>query len=169
MAMIANYIRWYNEVYIITNRRVIRIQGIFNKDETDSSLDKLNDTKEHQSLWGRVFGYGTVEILTASEAGLDQLNYVPNPLQFRKQIQDAKNGYYNQQPNAAVLGQAANPNFNVPVNTGVYDQANPNNYRQGQVGPPLHNQGGNGYQPRINQQPDVMPMVGKSNPTMYRA
>ncbi len=164
VAMIANYIRWYNEVYVITNRRVIRMEGIFNKDATDSSLDKLNDTKEHQSLWGRIFGYGTVEILTASEAGLDQLDYVPNPLQFRKQIQDAKNGYYNQQPGAAVLGQAVNSNFNAPANTGVYDQANPNNYRQAQAGPPLRNQGGNGYQPRINPQIDAIGSSGQIKP-----
>jgi len=164
VAMIANYIRWYNEVYIITNRRVIRMQGIFNKDETDSSLDKLNDTKEHQSLWGRIFGYGTVEIMTASEAGLDELDYVPNPLQFRKQIQDAKNGYYNQQPNPPVLDQAANPNFNAPASTGMYDQVSPDNYRQGQAGPPSRSQGGNGYQPRPNPQLDAIGSSGQIKP-----
>jgi hypothetical protein len=123
VAMVASYIRWYNETYIITNRRVIRVVGIFNKDEVDSSLDKLNDTKEHQSMWGRLLNYGTVEILTASDDGVDDLDYVPNPMQFRRTIQDAKNGYFNEA--AAVAGNNNNGSF--PPNAGIAAQPNINN------------------------------------------
>lgn len=94
--LIFNYMRWYNDDYIITNRRVIRISGILNKDELDSSLNMVNDIDVHQSLWGRIFKYGTIEILTAAEDGDNTLSYMPNPIQFRKTLLDAKSGYYNQ-------------------------------------------------------------------------
>ena len=34
---------WYNRKYVITDRRVIFVEGMFNKDVTDSSLEKVND------------------------------------------------------------------------------------------------------------------------------
>ena len=58
---------WMNRQYIVTNRRVIQISGILNKNITDSSLVKVTDVKMSQSASGRLFNYGDIEILTASE------------------------------------------------------------------------------------------------------
>src|SRR5215216_5510908 len=55
---------WRNKAYIVTNRRVIQIAGVFNKDVIDSSLEKVNDVKMSQSFFGRMFGFGDIEILT---------------------------------------------------------------------------------------------------------
>ncbi len=57
---------WTHHNYIITNLRVMQIDGVFNKNVIDSSLDKVNDIKMSQSAFGRMFGYGDIEILTAS-------------------------------------------------------------------------------------------------------
>ena len=46
---------WMNRQYIVTNRRVIQISGILNKNVTDSSLVKVTDVKMAQSAFGRFF------------------------------------------------------------------------------------------------------------------
>jgi uncharacterized membrane protein YdbT with pleckstrin-like domain len=82
---------WLNRQYLITNRRVIQISGIVNKNVTDSSLEKVNDVKLTQSFWGRIFGYGDVEILTASELGTNLFQFLGDPVGFKKAMMDAKN------------------------------------------------------------------------------
>jgi uncharacterized membrane protein YdbT with pleckstrin-like domain len=82
---------WINRQYLITNRRVIQISGIINKNVVDSSLEKVNDVKLTQSFWGRIFGYGDVEILTASELGTNLFQYLGEPVKFKKAMMDAKN------------------------------------------------------------------------------
>ncbi len=75
---------WGNRQFIITNRRVIQVAGIINKNVTDSSLEKVNDVKLSQSFWGRLFGYGDVEILTASELGTNLFQFIGEPVSFKK-------------------------------------------------------------------------------------
>jgi uncharacterized membrane protein YdbT with pleckstrin-like domain len=82
---------WRSRQFVITNRRVIQISGIINKDVTDSSLEKVNDVKLSQSFWGRLFGYGDVEILTASELGTNQFHFIGEPVTFKKIMMDSKN------------------------------------------------------------------------------
>src|SRR5437016_10034148 len=33
--------RWYSQDYMITNRRVLKVEGVFNKHSADSSLEKI--------------------------------------------------------------------------------------------------------------------------------
>ena len=58
---------WRNQEYLITTRRVIKSEGIFNKQMGDSSLEKVNDARLTQSWLGRIFDYGNLDIMTASE------------------------------------------------------------------------------------------------------
>jgi uncharacterized membrane protein YdbT with pleckstrin-like domain len=76
--------------YVITNRRVIQITGILNKQVTDSSLEKVNDVKMVQSALGRLFNYGDVEILTASELGVNKFKRIEKPVQFKTAMLNAK-------------------------------------------------------------------------------
>jgi len=81
---------WANHQYIITNRRVIQIAGFFDKTVTDSSLEKVNDIKMNQTAFGRMFDFGDIEILTASELGVNRFNHIEHPLHFKKAMLDAK-------------------------------------------------------------------------------
>ena len=85
-----DYLRWNNEQYVITDNRVIQIRGIFNKDVIDSSLDKINDIELRQSWVGRIFGFGDIEILTASEIGVNSLHKIADPLDFKRAMLEAK-------------------------------------------------------------------------------
>src|SRR5687767_8900138 len=55
--------------YIITNRRVVKQEGVFNTKSYDASLDKINNIFHEQNLWGKMLGYGDVGLETASEQG----------------------------------------------------------------------------------------------------
>lgn len=78
---------WRNQEYLITTRRVIKAEGIFNKEMGDSSLEKVNDARLTQSWMGRIFDYGTLDILTAaevSEAGvLADFPMLAEPVKFK--------------------------------------------------------------------------------------
>ncbi len=73
--------------YIVTDRRVVKQEGLFSKYSFDASLDKVNNVFHEQSLLGRVFGYGTVGLETASEQGTTLFEFIPEPVRFKNSIQ----------------------------------------------------------------------------------
>src|SRR3972149_2610113 len=49
--MLRDILIWSNRQYIVTNRRVVQISGVFSKNVVDSSLEKVNDVKMSQSFF----------------------------------------------------------------------------------------------------------------------
>jgi membrane protein YdbS with pleckstrin-like domain len=90
LSMLHDILVWKNRQYLVTNRRVIQIMGIFNKSVTDSSLEKVNDVKMNQSFLGRIFDFGDVEILTASELGVNLFKRIGDPVKFKTAMLNAK-------------------------------------------------------------------------------
>ncbi|HEX2194296.1 MAG TPA: PH domain-containing protein [Candidatus Limnocylindria bacterium] len=78
---------WRNQEWLITTRRVVRAEGILNKQMADSSLEKINDARLTQSWVGRVFNYGTLDILTAAEevggTSVADFPMIADPVQFK--------------------------------------------------------------------------------------
>jgi uncharacterized membrane protein YdbT with pleckstrin-like domain len=81
---------WRNQQFIVTNHRVIHINGVINKNVIDSSLEKVNDVKLTQSYLGRIFNYGDIEILTASELGVNLLKRINDPIKYKTAMLNAK-------------------------------------------------------------------------------
>ena len=90
LSMLRDILKWNNHKYVVTNRRLIQVFGVFNKNVTDSSLEKVNDVKMDQSFLGRIFGYGDIEILTASELGVNRFTMIGNPVRFKTAMLNAK-------------------------------------------------------------------------------
>lgn len=90
VSMIKDILVFQNRKFIITNRRVIEIAGVFNKNVTDSSLEKVNDVKMVQSFIGRIFNFGDIQILTASELGANEFRYIHDPIKFKTAMLNAK-------------------------------------------------------------------------------
>jgi uncharacterized membrane protein YdbT with pleckstrin-like domain len=90
ISLLRDVLIWSNRKYVVTNRRVIQLSGVFSKNVTDSSLDKVNDVKMSQSFMGRLFGYGDIEILTASELGVNKFTYIGQPVQYKSAMINAK-------------------------------------------------------------------------------
>lgn len=87
------WLRWRTEVYLVTDRRVIQVEGILRKQALDSSLAKVNDVRLSQTLAGRLLGYGTLEIITASETGINRLDDLPRPIAFKKAMMGAAESF----------------------------------------------------------------------------
>jgi PH (Pleckstrin Homology) domain-containing protein/putative oligomerization/nucleic acid binding protein len=83
-------LRWTNREFIVTTRRVLQMEGVINKRVIDSSLEKINDAILTQSLLGRMFGYGDLEILTASESGISRLKKLRDADDFKRSMLEAK-------------------------------------------------------------------------------
>jgi hypothetical protein len=83
-------LRYLNEEYVVTSRRVLQMEGVINKKVTDSSLEKINDAILSQSLFGRIFGFGDLDILTASETGISRLRMLRDADDFKRAMLEAK-------------------------------------------------------------------------------
>lgn len=88
--MMRDILDWMNRQFIVTNRRVIQISGVLNKNVTDSSLRKVTDVKMSKSFFGRIFNYGDIEILTASELGANLFHRIDEPVEFKIAMLNAK-------------------------------------------------------------------------------
>ena len=85
------YLTWRAEEYIITTRRVLKVEGLLDKKSGDSSLDKINDAVLKQGLLARMLHYGDLEVLTANEEGIDRYQMLANVVEFKKAMLNAKN------------------------------------------------------------------------------
>lgn len=76
---------WQNQEFLVTTRRIIRCEGIFNKEMSDSSLEKVNDARLSQSIFGRIFDFGTLDILTAAdeESTIADFPMMADPVKFK--------------------------------------------------------------------------------------
>jgi membrane protein YdbS with pleckstrin-like domain len=94
---------WRNQEWLITTRRVMRAEGVLNKSVTDTSLEKINDARLDQNVFGRIFGFGTLDILTAAEefsgGGIADFPMIADPVTFKKAMFDQKHALEN--PDAA--------------------------------------------------------------------
>jgi len=67
------------------------VEGIFNKHSADSSLEKINDAVLDQSIIGRMFGFGDLDILTAAEQSVDHYKWLNQAPTFKKEMLNQKN------------------------------------------------------------------------------
>ena len=84
------WLTWSSEDYIVTNRRVIKVDGIINKRSADSSLEKINDAVLEQNLFGRMFNYGDLDILTAADVAVDRYRMLNRAPEFKRQMLNQK-------------------------------------------------------------------------------
>lgn len=101
LSAFADIMRWRNEQFVITDRRVLQLQGVLSKNVLDSSLEKITDVQLEQSLVGRMFNFGNVDILTASEEGVNRMQAIRRPIEFKRAMMDSRaryDGYLDRAP-----------------------------------------------------------------------
>jgi len=79
--------------YVLTTHRLIQQTGILTKRSMDVRLDKVNNVEHRQTLWGRILGFGDLEIDTASETGHALFPKISHPLDFKRAILGAVEDY----------------------------------------------------------------------------
>ena len=60
-------VRFKHVELAVTNKRVVGKMGVANTDSLDSPLDKIQNVGVSQKMFGKIFNYGTVEIVTAAK------------------------------------------------------------------------------------------------------
>lgn len=87
---VVDYLRWYNDCVVLTNRRIMKFEGLFNKHMIESSLNKINDVALNQTFMGRIIGYGDIMILTAADTGIQEMRNIANPIEFKRALAEAR-------------------------------------------------------------------------------
>ncbi len=83
----------HNNIWAVTNMRVIDEQGVFSNNTKESPLDKINNVSYSQSFWGKIFGFGNVDIQTAAEIGETTYNNVESPGKLKDAITTMQEEY----------------------------------------------------------------------------
>jgi uncharacterized membrane protein YdbT with pleckstrin-like domain len=91
------FLEWKNDIWAVTNMRVIDESGLLSRYSKESPLDKINNVEYDQSVWGRMFGYGDVEIQTAAEMGDTTYKMIHNPKLLKDTITHAQEECKNDQ------------------------------------------------------------------------
>lgn len=87
------YLNWKNNLWCVTNLRVVDETGFFSRYSKESPLDKINNVEYDQSFWGRLFGYGNVDIQTAAEMGETTYEWIHDPRLLKDTITHAQEEY----------------------------------------------------------------------------
>lgn len=91
------YSTWKVNLWVVTNFRVIDEAGLLAHYAKESPLDKINNVSYDQTVWGRLFNFGHVEIQTAAEAGATDYYNVNQPKRLKDTITAAQAEYKNWQ------------------------------------------------------------------------
>jgi uncharacterized membrane protein YdbT with pleckstrin-like domain len=115
------WLEWRSDLWAVTSQRVIDESGVLSVRAEDSPLDKINNVTCTQTLWGRMIGYGALNIQTAAEVGSTEIETVARPMDLKETIleQQEKARYNFMSRQVAPLLAAAGQGRGVPVGAGI--------------------------------------------------
>jgi uncharacterized membrane protein YdbT with pleckstrin-like domain len=79
-------IRWQSTSFALTDQRIKIETGVFGRSSKTIPIDRIQDCTTKQTLYGRMLGYGRVEVDAAGAQGAEVLDHLPNPGAFRDQV-----------------------------------------------------------------------------------
>ncbi|OGO57989.1 MAG: hypothetical protein A2Z32_01715 [Chloroflexi bacterium RBG_16_69_14] len=85
-----SYIQWWVEDYAVTNQKVVKVAGLLSKRTSGAALEKINDVVMEQGPLGRMLGYGTLKVATASDSTDLIYETMRAPADFRRAMLDQK-------------------------------------------------------------------------------
>lgn len=77
----------YADEFAVTNKRVIVKTGLISRRTLEMNLSKIESVKVDQSIFGRLFGYGTITII-GTGGTRESFPNIAKPLLFRKKFQE---------------------------------------------------------------------------------
>jgi len=82
-----------NNIWVVTTLRVIDEFGVLSNNSKESPLDKINNVSYSQSFFGKIVGYGDVQIQTAAEVGSSTYHLVEKPKKLKDTITHMQEEY----------------------------------------------------------------------------
>jgi hypothetical protein len=86
--LVAAFVRRQTSEFVVTNKRVLMKTGVFTVRSIELLLPKVEAIVVHQSLSGRMLGYGDI-VLTGSGGTQEPFSSIQTPLAFRNAVQAA--------------------------------------------------------------------------------
>jgi uncharacterized membrane protein YdbT with pleckstrin-like domain len=86
--LIAALVKRQTSEFVVTNKRVLMKTGVFTVRSIELLLSKVEAIAVHQSLAGRMLGYGDI-VLTGSGGTKEPFSSIQSPLAFRNAVQAA--------------------------------------------------------------------------------
>lgn len=75
----------------VTSDRFVRKTGLISFQTEEVSLDKIEEVTVDQTILGRLFGYGTLQV-HGTGTGTIEVKMVDDPVRLRREIQTAREG-----------------------------------------------------------------------------
>ncbi len=78
---------WWTSYYVVTDERVLLLQGILSTNVTAVRLSRVAETSFSRSVWGRILGYGELKLDAAGEQlSLASLTYLPRAVEVYRLV-----------------------------------------------------------------------------------
>lgn len=86
--LLISYIQHRSSRFIVTDRRLIIQDGVFNRSSLSINLSHIEIVEVNQTLLGRMLNYGEVNITATGGSGTEKpIEYLGNPNAFRERLQ----------------------------------------------------------------------------------
>jgi len=82
------FLGWLCTNYYLTNLRLIDERGIIGKRIMSIPLKRIQDVKCQFGIWGRIFGFGDLEIESAGTYGKIVFDFVPHPRKMQERVEE---------------------------------------------------------------------------------
>lgn len=86
LVFLAALVRRQSSDFAVTNKRVMMKIGVFSTRSVELLLGKVEAITVHQSLGGRIFGYGDI-MVTGSGGTEESFSSIQSPLELRRAVQ----------------------------------------------------------------------------------
>ncbi len=80
------FVVWRSTHFVFTNERVLLREGVFNRQQRDIPLTRVNDVSSSQNLLDRLLGCGKLTVESAGERGQSVLRDIPRVVQVQKVV-----------------------------------------------------------------------------------
>ncbi len=118
-------LRWIKRRYLVTDRRVLYVEGVLRRNSRDAGLQMITDVGFRQSFLGRKLGFGDLVIATAANRPL-HFEKMRDAILFKKVIMAAQQGTIQARadqilgktgtvPSVAAVAAAIDPSSVVPT------------------------------------------------------
>jgi len=88
------FLEWLSRVYVLTDRRMIRVQGVLRVSVIEAPLQQIQQTYATFSIRERLFGLGTIAFATAGTAFVEAYwQMIAKPLEVHQKVVQTINRY----------------------------------------------------------------------------
>ena len=84
--LIKHWWRRFTTEVAITDRRIIYKVGFINRHTVEMHMDKVVSVQVEQTILGRLFNYGDIDIEGAGDQSFEELHMIEDPIEFRNHI-----------------------------------------------------------------------------------